>query len=125
MSWNEERSRERIAHLLSTVPVGSVRVEDFELSYLPRREIAAKMSGIRQAQPIAELPYDAVVVTHGVHVYANLLDYDAYLEDVDRETEAGSRTLLEFLHLHYSGLDRLIDAHAAQRVDHMEVEFTR
>lgn len=118
MSWNEERSRERIAQLLSTVPVGSVRVEDFELLYLPRREMATKLSGIRQAQPIAELPFDAVVVTHGVHVYANLLDYGTYLEDVGRETEAGSRILLEFLHLHYSGLDRLIDAHGAQRVDH-------
>ena len=118
MSWSEQRSRERIAHLLSTVPVGGIRVEDFELNYRPRRELAEKLSGVRQSQPIAELPYDAVVLTHGAHVYANLIDYDRFLEDVGRETEGGSRILLEFLHLHYSGLDRLIDAHGAQRVDH-------
>ena len=118
MSWSEKKSRERIDHLLSTVPVGSMRVEDFELNYRPRRELAEKLSGVRQTQPIADLSYEAVVVTHGAHVYANLIDYDRYLEDVGRETEGGSRILLEFLHLHYSGLDRLIDAHDAQRVDH-------
>ena len=118
MSWSEELSRERIVRLLNTVPVGNMRVEDFELNYRPRRELAEQLSGVRQNQPIAEPPYDAVVVTHGVHVYANLIDYDRFLEDVGRETEGGSRILLEFLHLHYSGLDRLIDAHGAQRVDH-------
>ena len=119
MSWNIERSRERIAKLLSTVPRGSIRVEEFATTYRQRRavELAA---GQRSAggQAIDQIPYDAVVITDGVHVYANLLDYDSFLEDAGREREDSCRILLEFVHLHYSGIDRLIDAFGAQRVDH-------
>lgn len=120
MSWNEERSRQRIARLLSTVPEIDIRVEDFATQYRPRKLVEAAMGqGFAGGdQPIAQIPYDAVVTTHGVHLYANLIDYDEYLEDIGRETEAGSRLLLEFVHLHYSGMDRLIETFGAQRVDH-------
>ncbi len=119
MSWNEDRSRQRIARLLATVPEGSIRVEDFATTYRERRVREAHL-GVRTGSDTSfdEIPYNAVVLTHGVHVYANLVDYDAYLEEVGRETEAGSGLLLQFVHLHYSGMDRLIDAYGAQRVDH-------
>jgi class 3 adenylate cyclase len=119
MSWNEDRSRQRIAGLLATVPEGSIRVEDFATTYRSRRALEAQL-GTRTGpdRSFDEIPYNAVVLTHGVHVYANLVDYDAYLEEVGRETEAGCALLLQFVHLHYSGMDRLIDAYGAQRVDH-------
>lgn len=119
MSWNEDRSRQRILRLLSTVPENSIRVEDFATTYRARRIVEAQLGAAgRSDTSIDALPYNAVVLTHGVHVYANLLDYDTYLEEIGRETEAGSARLLEFVHLHYSGMDRLIAAYGAQRVDH-------
>nr|WP_315382410.1 adenylate/guanylate cyclase domain-containing protein [uncultured Sphingomonas sp.] len=119
MSWTEDRSRGRIARLLSTVPEAGIRVEEFATSYRQRREFEARMRGaLPSTATIDALPYHAVVVTDGVHVYANLLDYDTYLEDLGRETEVGCMRVLEFLHLHYSGMDRLIEAYGAQRVDH-------
>lgn len=119
MSWTESHSRARIARLLSTVPETGIRVEEFATSYRQRVQYEAKLKGtFASTATITALPYNAVVVTDGVHVYANLLDFDTYLEDVGRETEAGCGRLLEFLHLHYSGIDRLVEAFAAQRVDH-------
>lgn len=119
MSWSETNSRQRIAKLLATVPEGGIRVENFATTYKQRRDLETRLGvTARSGASIEDLPYSAVVVTDGVHVYANLIDYDAYLEDLGRETEAGSRLLLEFVHLHYSGMDRLIDAYGAQRVDH-------
>ena len=119
MSWNEDRSRNRICQLLSTVPVGNIRVEDFETSYRKRRDLEVmKGTRVKSGLAIDDIPFNAVVLTDGVHAYANLLDYDLYLEELGRETEAGAALLLEFVHLHYSGLDRLIDAFGAQRVDH-------
>lgn len=118
MSWNEERSRQRIAKLLSAVPEGDIKVENFATEYRARRAVEARLSGKAALPGIDGLPFNAVIVTDGVHVYANLLDYDIFLEEIGRETEAGSRLVLEFLHLHYSGMDRLIEAFGAQRVDH-------
>lgn len=119
MSWNQDRSTRRIAQLLSTVPQAGIRVEDFATTYRNRKIAEAQLRGTGLTSgAIDALPYDAVVVTDGVHVYANLLDYDRYLEELGRETEAGCATLLEFLHLHYAGMDRLIEAYGAQRVDH-------
>lgn len=119
MSWDENRSRLRINNFLSTVPEASILVEDFATTYRDRRnkELLAG-SRVKSALAIDGIPYNAVVVSDGVHVYANLLDYDAYLEEIGRETEAGCARLLEFVHLHYSGMDRLIEAFGAQRVDH-------
>lgn len=119
MSWNEQRSRDRIAKLLASVPEGSVRVENFATDYRVRRDVEIALGGKRDTSlSIDSLPYNAVVLTDGVHIYANLIDYDAYLEEQGRETEPGAARLLEFTHLHYSGLDRLIEAYGAQRVDH-------
>lgn len=119
MSWTDDRSRRRITKLLGTVPVNGIRVEDFATTYRQRRTFETNMGA--PAQPVGtidDIPYNAVVITDGVHVYANLIDYDTYLEDLGRESEAGSALLLQFVHLHYSGIDRLINAYGAQRVDH-------
>lgn len=119
MSWNEEKSRRRILSLLGSVPAADVRVEDFGTSYRQRLAVEASLGKARPGgQSIEAIPYNATVLTDGVHVYAKLIDYDVYLEDIGRESEAGSALLLEFVHLHYSGLDRLIEAFGAQRVDH-------
>ncbi len=89
MSWTESHSRARIARLLSTVPETGIRVEEFATSYRQRVQYEAKLKGtFASTATITALPYNAVVVADGVHVYANLLDFDTYLEDVGRETEA-------------------------------------
>lgn len=119
MTWNENRSRSRIINLLSTVPEANILVEEFGTSYRQRRDREI-LAGSRRKSALAidDIPYNAVVLTDGVHVYANLQDYDVYLEELGRETESGCARLLEFVHLHYTGMDRLIEAFGAQRVDY-------
>ncbi|KQT50584.1 guanylate cyclase [Methylobacterium sp. Leaf456] len=120
MAWDITRSRARITALMGTVPKAAVTVETFDQGYLDRRRLDLQLRGRRLGQdeaPIFSVPDRRAVLVDGVHIYVTLVDYhDAMLEQ-GRETEAGHRRLMQFLHLHYSAADRIVADYEAQRVD--------
>lgn len=119
MSWTEERSRERIRRFQNNVPETDIQVEEFERDYMPRRREAlakAMMLTEASAAAIVDIPRNRAILTDGVHVYVELMDFSTQLSS-ERETEAAYRRALTFLHLYYGGSDRLIEAFGLQRVD--------
>ena len=117
MAWNENRARARIRKFIDSVPKGDIKVEDFR-SYLNETRAYMGISDAAAAKAaLIDIPRNRAITTHGVHVYANLIDFNAVLTDVGRETEASHRRALEFLHAHYQACDLLIDEFELQRVD--------
>lgn len=120
MSWNSQTAQARIQRLQNSVPATTITVRDFADDYYRSRGIAlaqARSQG-REEQPITNLPYNQAVMTHGVHVYINLVDFNAALIEAGRETERSHERALGLLHVHYSALDRLFAAYEVQRVDY-------
>ncbi len=105
MSWNRNRSIERIRKALETVPQTGVGVENFEAR--------AKVF----QDPLMRLQPSQAVLVNGAHVYIQLTEFNSVLQDVKRESIARNRRALQFLHTHYAGCDRIIRAFGAQRVD--------
>ena len=121
MSWNKERAMTRIDRLVASIPASSVGVENFSEQYFPRRleqRYTASMLGESQGPPILQLPYQSAILVEGVHVYANLIDFNDHLMEDGRETEASHRRTLQFLNLHYATCDALIEEFDIQRVDY-------
>lgn len=118
MAWNEDRARSRIRRFMGSVPEGQIVVEDFH-SYLAetRMQKGVFASDALVEAALVNIPRNRAITTHGVHVYANLVDFNSFLTDAGRETEASHRRTLEFLHAHYSACDTLIDEFEMQRVD--------
>jgi class 3 adenylate cyclase len=117
MSWTEGRARARIDNFRSTIPEGDIRVEEFARYVAERQLVVGKAADGRPPEPIWQVPRNRAVTTHGVHVYANLIDYNDKLADAGRETEASHALALQFLSAHYAACDRLIAAFGIQRVD--------
>lgn len=118
MAWNEDRARSRIQRFMNSVPQGQIIVEDFR-SYLAETRLK---KGVFAADAVVEaalvdIPRNRAITTHGVHVYANLVDFNSVLTDAGRETEVSHRRALQFLHAHYSACDSLINEFEMQRVD--------
>lgn len=121
MPWDIRRSRARIARLVSTVPASAIDVRRFDQSYLQRRVDDLRQRGRRIGlgeAPIAHIPNNRAVIVDGVHVYVQLIDYQALLLEGARETEASHKRLLQALHLHYSATDRVVEQFEVQRVDY-------
>ncbi|WP_230290996.1 adenylate/guanylate cyclase domain-containing protein [Croceicoccus sp. Ery5] len=117
MAWNQERAALRIQRFKETVPQGEIVVEDFA-RYLGERRVLKASGGLTEDKlAILRVPRNRAITTHGVHIYANLIDFNGVLEDAGVETEASHRRALEFLHTHYSACDSLIDEFEIQRVD--------
>lgn len=118
MAWDESRARTRIARFIGSVPQGDIRVEDFR-SFLAETKLSKGFLTDAAAARAAliDIPRNRAITTHGVHVYANLIDFNSVLTDSGRETEASHRRALEFLHAHYQACDLLIDEFDMQRVD--------
>lgn len=119
MSWDKERSLGRIRRFQETVPQASIKVQDFGLEYLVERRAVASTLGLAATPTasIVQLPFDRAILTDGVHVYADLMDFSQQLAADGQDSEASQRRAMEFLHLHYGSCDRLIDAFGIQRVD--------
>lgn len=118
MAWNEGRARGRIARFLEGVPQGDMQVKDFR-SFLTETKLSKGLMTDAAASRAAliDIPRNRAITTHGVHVYANLIDFNSVLTEAGRETEASHRRALEFLHAHYQACDLLIDEFEMQRVD--------
>lgn len=118
MAWTYDNALRRINELNRTAP--EVNVETFAEQYLPRVRIineSRRSRGLGTSAPLFGLSRSEAVVVDGVHVYVNLLDFDAALTDNLRETENAHARALRFLHFHYSACDRAVEDAGAQRVD--------
>ncbi len=117
MAWNKERAIKRIENFIKDVPEGSIAVEQFS-QYALRRKME-KAAGILQEERAGQIviPRNRAIQTHGVHVYANLMDFNSVLEEIGIETVASHRRALEFLNAHYSACDVLTEEFGLQRVD--------
>ncbi|MGY4396702.1 class 3 adenylate cyclase [Sphingomonas sp. UYAg733] len=119
MAWVRDRARARIEKFIGTVPQGEILVEDFA-QYLSESRLIKASAGTQDAAPenlLVRIPRNRAIMTNGVHVYANLMDFNDVLVDAGRETEASHRRAFEFLHAQYSACDELISEFELQRVD--------
>lgn len=118
MAWNAQRSRERIAKFNSQFVASGVVVEDFATQYRARiLKEAGTFSDGRETQ-VKDLPYGRAVLTDGVHIYANLMDFNSAYAGQSSESEASQKRAMQFLHLHYGASDRLVSTFEIQRVDY-------
>ena len=118
MVWDQQRARQRIAAFRASVPEADIVVEDFvRYSTLRETELARAADGVGGGRSILSLPRNRAITTDGVHIYANLMDFNERLLDQGRETEASHRRALQLLHAHYSACDALISEMDVQRVD--------
>ena len=121
MTWSLERSRDRIEKRKARVPATIIDVKSFNEEFLRGRRIVMADRGLRSGvggDPIFSVSPNEAVVTDAVHVYVQLIDYHDAIQGIDRETEAGHRRLLQFMHLHYSATDSVVEQFEAQRVDY-------
>lgn len=118
MAWNAQRSRERIAKFNNQFVASSVVVEDFATQYRPRILKEAGRSGAGAETQVKDLPYGRAVLTDGVHIYANLMDFNSNYAGQNSESEANQKRAMQFLHLHYGASDRLVTTFEIQRVDY-------
>ncbi|MGN6424291.1 MAG: hypothetical protein ACTHLA_13370 [Asticcacaulis sp.] len=118
MAWNAQRSRERIAKFNNQFVASSVVVEDFATQYRPRILKETRQEGGGSGIKVTALPYGRAVLTDGVHIYANLMDFNTTYADQNSENEASQRRAMQFLHLHYGASDRLVSTFEIQRVDY-------
>lgn len=117
MTWSEDRARQRIAKFMESVPEGEIRVEDFR-TYLAEARVQKGFAVETSARAaLLDIPRNRAITTDGVHVYANLIDFNDVLTEAGRETAASHQRALEFLHAHYRACDELIDEFDMQRVD--------
>lgn len=119
MAWDEQRARRRIADLRDSAPATAIAVKELE-NFLGERwsvRDAVVASGRRFDEPIFAVGRNAAVVTHGVHVYARLMDHADHLMAHHPQTPASDARAMQFLHAHYAACDELIAAFGIQRVD--------
>lgn len=102
---------------MDSVPVGQIKVEDFRTFLTESRVQKAAFADTSVQAALLDIPRNRAITTHGVHVYANLVDFNDVLTDAGRETEASHRRAFEFLNAHYRACDELVDQFEMQRVD--------
>lgn len=116
MSWDYQRSQDRITGFKASVP--QVRVELFETEYLPRlRRLRESQGESAPAALVRGLRPGEAVLVETVQLYVNVINYDEMRLEAGQETPASHARALSFLHLHYAALDRATDGVGAQRVD--------
>lgn len=119
MVWNAAIAQNRISDLMKSNP--EVIVENYVEQYLPKHQRmmaeARALGTVVDDKPLFNLKKNEAVLVDGVHIYANLINYDDYLLAEGIETAASHERALNFLHLHYSACDRVVENCDAQRVD--------
>lgn len=116
MAWEYSTAADRIDKLLSSVP--AVTVEQFSDRVPLILEARASKGLAGEAKTaLVDIPRNRAVLVDGVHVYANLINYNDYRLESDAENEQSHARALNFLHLHYQATDRLLQDFGAQRVD--------
>mgnify|MGYP001765935927 CR=1 FL=1 len=119
--WDKARSKARIDNFIAKVP-RLTAVQTFDVDAFERRRVTVLASRgatlDASIDPIFDLPTTAAIVVHGVHVYAQLIDFSQQMRDLKMETVAGHERLLTMLHLHYAACDAVAVEFEAQRVDY-------
>lgn len=92
MSWDKNRAWARIQKFKDSVPQGNIVVEDFARYLTEKRVMKASGVLVDDRAAILNVPRNRAITTHGAHVYANLMDFNAVLEEAGRETEARVQT---------------------------------
>ncbi len=119
MGWTRTTAQQRIDDLLTSVP--EVRTVDFREEWYPR--VLQEAAENYRASPttgksLQNIPRNRAILVDGVHVYARLANYDDYRLEGNDETELSHKRGLNFLHLHYSATDRIIEEMGAVRIDY-------
>lgn len=118
MTWSQQTALSRIERHRQAAPTAEILVEDYTTFLDSRRRGIQLAEALGQPiEPIWRVGRNRAVTTHGVHVYASLIDFNDKLVDAGRETEASHERAMQFLHLHYGACDALIAAFDLQRVD--------
>ncbi len=120
MSWTRQKSSARIQRFMQSVPSGAVSVKTFDAAALAVRQrsvTATKAATGRTEDLIFQVKPSEAILVDGVHIYAQLLDYQDKMLERERETEAAHGRVLGMLHLHYGACDALAERFEAQRVD--------
>lgn len=119
MFWDENTATERIAKRIKDAPSDSISVSDLDAFVRERSAFRDNViaRGEKFDEPIFSVPRNRAVLTNGVHIYANLMDFNKHLLEEGVETETSHRRSLRFLHTHYSACDQLIREFEIQRVD--------
>ena len=117
MSWSEDRARMRIRKFIDNVPQGEIKVENFRAFLAETRSRKGMLVEASTRAALVDIPRNRAITTDGVHIYANLLDFNSVLTEAEQETEASHRRALEFLHAHYRGCDQLIDELSSTKED--------
>lgn len=120
MPWTRQKSSARIQQYMLTVPSRAVNVRTFDAAALAARQrivTATKAATGRTEDLIFQVKPSEAILVEGVHIYAQLLDYQDKMLERERETEASHGRVLGMLHLHYGACDALAERFEAQRVD--------
>jgi len=118
MPWNYNTARERIQEAIRDVPAIETRsfIDDYYQTYLTEQTVRAARDEA-SSKPLFDLPKNSAILVNTVQLYVNILNYDDYRLQDDKETEASHEKALQFLHFHYSACDRVVGNTKAQRVD--------
>lgn len=111
MVWKRDRAQARIKQHMQSAPTVDSNVTLAEHRLLAKKSFA-------EARAAGRFPNARAVAVTGAHVYGVLLDFDDQVVDSARqETEASHKRVLEFLHVHYSVWDGIVDGEDALRID--------
>ncbi len=111
MSWNRDRSEQRIKEHLKSAPL-------FE-PYVTLAQDRAFRTNARAKGLMDSLSTRRAFTVEGAHLYGQLLDFNSIAADNrGTETEQSHRLLLQFLDQYYQLWDQITEADAAERVDY-------
>jgi len=119
MPWNHKAAQARIRQKMKDVP--QVEIQGYSDGYYPtfleRQKTLRAEKLVAPEKPLFDLPANSAILVNSVQIYVNIINYEEYRLEDGVETEESHKRALQFLHLHYSACDRVIENTKAQRVD--------
>jgi len=118
MPWDYLGARDRIRSKIKETPL--FEVQNYAEEYYPifLREQGMRAERLEPPQkPLFDLPSNRAITVSTVQLYVNIVNYEDYRLEDGLETEFSHGRALQFLHLHYSACDRVVENTKAQRVD--------
>lgn len=118
MPWNYAEAKNRIRQ--SIIDASLVKAQNFATEYYPTFITEENLR--RQRKEISQKPLFGLtgknpVMVETIQIYVNITNYDEYRLQDGAENEVTHQRALQFLHLHYSACDRIVENTNAQRID--------
>lgn len=110
MSWNAQRSEERIKKFLTTVPSVEAGVTLAKYN--------ARLTEARTRGALDELTNRRTFLVSGAHLYGQLLRFDDLVAEQGRETPNSHARILAFLDEYYRVWDAIVEEDESHRVDY-------